>query len=97
MDELTALQQQIAELQEKASKLLTEKRATALEDVRAKIRTFNLTAKELGFSDKAAPKAASAVPIKYRLGDFVWSGRGRQPKFVVDHLANGGTLEELHV
>jgi len=39
----------------------------------------------------------SKAPMKYisRDGSKEWSGRGRQPKFVVEHLASGGKLEDL--
>lgn len=50
---------------------------------------------------ETAPKAArSAVPPKYRHPTEplqTWSGRGRQPKWVQEHLAAGGTLEQLAI
>ena len=49
----------------------------------------------------AAEKVAKVkrpVAVKYRTPDGQeWTGRGRQPKFVVEFLANGGTLEQLAV
>jgi DNA-binding protein H-NS len=41
-------------------------------------------------------KSAPAKP-KYQKGDNTWSGRGTQPALVKQHLALGGTLEELQV
>ena len=49
-----------------------------------------------------APKKKERTPVavKYKhSGDatLAWTGRGRQPKWVVAFLANGGTLEQLAV
>jgi|266.fasta.fasta_contig_21_3912997_length_390_multi_3_in_0_out_0_1 DNA-binding protein H-NS len=45
-------------------------------------------------------KERTPVAVKYKhSGDatLAWTGRGRQPKWVVAFLANGGTLEQLAV
>lgn len=46
-----------------------------------------------------APKAKAArtpAPVKYRSQEGQeWSGRGRKPNWVVEHLGKGGKLEEL--
>lgn len=44
-------------------------------------------------------KQAVVAPKYWKLDDhsLTWSGRGRQPKFVQEHLAAGGTLEELAI
>ncbi len=39
-------------------------------------------------------KTASAKP-KYQKGENSWSGRGTQPAWVKQHLALGGTLQDL--
>ena len=39
-----------------------------------------------------------SAPVKYRDPEnsaLAWSGRGRQPKWVVDRLAKGKTLDDL--
>ena len=46
------------------------------------------------------PKVKKAVAVKYRHPEnqeLTWTGRGRQPKWVADFLASGGTLEQLLV
>ncbi len=46
------------------------------------------------------PKVKKAVAVKYRHpenAELAWTGRGRQPKWVSDFLASGGTTEELLV
>lgn len=97
MDDLESLQAQICELQKQAETLLTQKKSAAILEVKAKIKTYGLTTRDLGFLDKPNSMAGVPVPIKYRHGDFTWTGRGRQPKFIVDYIANGGTLEDLAV
>lgn len=45
-------------------------------------------------------KERAPVAIKYRNpqdSNQTWTGRGRQPKWVVEFLANSGTLEQLAV
>jgi DNA-binding protein H-NS len=95
MDELEKLQNQIIELQNKADTLQHERKATVIKEVQGKIKAYNLTAKDLGLGGKG--KSSSPVAVKYRKGDQTWTGRGRQPKFVVDHLAKGGKIEDLLV
>ena len=60
-------------------------------------------AKALGFkledlvSDKST-KPKKPVPPKYQHPEnpsLTWSGRGRKPKFVLEHLDNGGSLDDL--
>lgn len=60
--------------------------------------TPRLTA-SLGKSGTKTRKTTAGikVPVKYRQGDNTWTGRGRQPKWLVDYLAQGGKLEELLV
>lgn len=54
----------------------------------------------LGEAGEQARKVSKPVAVKYRhpkdaaLG---WTGRGRQPKWVVEFLADGGTLAQLAI
>ena len=61
-------------------------------------------AKALGFkleeliSDKSIKKIKKPVPAKYQHPEnpsITWPGRGRKPKFVLEHLDNGGSLDDL--
>ena len=52
----------------------------------------------LGEAAEKVAKVKRPVAVKYRTPDGQeWTGRGRQPKFIVEFLANGGTLEQLAV
>lgn len=73
-------------------------------DERAKLlKDLEALAAERGFSlgdllDSAPAKVKSTVAAKYRNpsdASQVWTGRGRQPKWVAAHVANGATLESL--
>jgi DNA-binding protein H-NS len=61
-------------------------------------------AKQLGFkleelvSDKSIKKTKQPVQPKYQHPEnpsLTWSGRGRKPKFVLEHLDNGGNIDDL--
>jgi len=63
-----------------------------------------LSLKELigtaGGSEQILTVSPVGTPIKYRNPDNPaqgWTGHGRNPKWVTDHLANGGTLDTLAV
>lgn len=95
MDELEQLQNQIRELQHKAEQLAAQKKAAAIAEVKALIHTHGLTARDIGFGSGEGKKII--VPVKYRIGDQTWTGRGRAPKFIEEFLANGGKLEDIRV
>lgn len=52
----------------------------------------------LGEAAEKMAKSKKPVAIKYRHpndASLNWTGRGRQPKWVVEFLLNGGVLEQL--
>lgn len=54
----------------------------------------------LGEAAENVRKVVKPVAVKYRHpqnADLNWTGRGRQPKWVVEFLGAGGTLEQLSV
>lgn len=54
----------------------------------------------VGYSVVKATKAKGTVAVKYRhpnKADLAWTGRGRQPKWIAEFLAKGGTLAQLAV
>lgn len=78
-----------------------DEKAKTLKDLEALAaeRGFNLS-DLLGDGSAKAKKEKGTVAVKYRHpqnSDFVWTGRGRQPKWVVEFLANGGSLDQLAV
>lgn len=102
MDELEKIKQQIAELTQKANELQLQKKSAVLEEVKAKIKTYGLTARDLGLvevvvSQPVATKTKKPVAIKYRHGDNTWTGRGMKPKWIVKYVEDGGKLEDITV
>lgn len=97
MDELAQIQQQIIVLQKKAEEIAKKNRSTVIEDIKAKIKVYSLTAKDLGLVNKGASPKGSPVAIKYKRGEATWTGRGRQPKWIEEYIAKGGRLDELLV
>ena len=102
MTTLQEIQAQIALLQKQAQEIVEAERQPIIEKIKEEIKTYSITAKELGFKDSFKPtevdvKEKAPVPIKYRLGDKTWSGRGRTPAWILEYEANGGKREELRV
>jgi DNA-binding protein H-NS len=105
MDDLEKLHAQIADLQSKAKILAEKRRVPIIEEMIAKINLYGITAKELGFATESvstektlkAAKVKKAVAVKYKKGNESWTGRGIKPKFIKDHIADGGKIEELLV
>lgn len=95
---LDVLQQQIEQLQKQRDALLNQEKAAAIAAINAKIKALNLKPRDLDFgeAERVIIKRAKASP-KFKQGSNIWSGRGRQPKWVEDHLAAGGKLDELRV
>jgi DNA-binding protein H-NS len=103
------------ELKEQAEKLMAQaeemrgrETQQAIDDIKAKMKAFGLTARDLGFggassAGKRAPRksngSASKSPAKYRgpNGELWSGGRGRKPQWVVDALAEGKKLEDFAI
>lgn len=97
MDDLQKIQNEIAELQKQAEQLITQRKVEVIEEIKAKIKTYGITLKDLGLVEKPSTRMGISVPIKYKLNDQTWTGRGRQPKWVEDYLAAGGSLEDVRI
>lgn len=57
-------------------------------------------AKIIAYSDSNGTRSRDVGSPKYRhpkYPDLIWSGRGRQPRWILDYLRGGGALEELVV
>lgn len=97
LGELLTLQKNIA--LEVPRRMLAE-RQQVIADLKkmAEDRGFNLH--DLLGTKGGKPEKAARAPIaaKYRSADGKeWTGRGRKPQWVVEHLAKGGKLEDLAV
>lgn len=97
------------ELKQKAEKMLAEAEQMrqkeieeVIADIREKVKSYGLTAQDIGFSGRATRKksrAKLATPLKYRgpNGEAWGGGRGRKPQWVVEVLKSGKKIEDFAV
>ena len=97
MDKIQKIQEQIAALQKEADQLIAQQRAEVIDAIKSQIKTYGLMAKDLGLLERPSSRVGMVVPVKYRLNDDTWTGRGRKPKWLEDYLSQGGNLETLCV
>ena len=100
---LPSLLAQKVELDMQIAKAKAEEKAAVLAHIRSAMEQYEITAEELTAAPKRGRKPGSTdtverkpVAPKYHneLGE-TWTGRGKQPKWVVEALASGLTLKEL--
>lgn len=103
---LTAQIDEIAEkmsnLQKQYDFLVSKEKESVIADINAKIAKLGIRASELDFgvvhtTRSKSSMAGSKVAIKYKLGQNVWTGRGRKPKWLEEHIASGGKIEDTLV
>lgn len=114
-DNLTALDQQIADLMAKKKAMVDSTRREELKKAKAAIALYGFTLAELGLGERkkrgestAKPKGKvktraktkkAKAPAKYanpaNAKDTWAGGRGAKPKWVKEHLAKGGQLDDL--
>ena len=94
VSKLEELQEQIEALTKQKNDLLTKERDAAINDINAKIKAFGLKPRDLYFGRTVGVYKPAVAP-KYKKGNDVWSGRGRKPKWIEDHLKKGGKLDDL--
>lgn len=96
----------IAELRKQAEQLRSQERAGVIEELRRKIADYGITATDLRLNARGAGKrsvsaapAAKAAAAKYRspTGETWSGGRGRKPRWVVEALAAGKSLDEFEI
>ncbi len=111
MSEYQNIMTQIEQLKSKAEQLRQTERADALSKAKALVKSFELTATELGVSGGRAtraskadggkrshPTSGSTVAAKYRDGaGNAWSGRGLKPRWLTAAIAGGKKLEDFAV
>ena len=100
------------ELRAKGEKLLAEAEELrvkdlndVIEDIKDKVKTYGLSAQDLGFSGGAGAKrnrsggSPTKAAVKYRgPNGETWSGgRGRKPRWVTEALAAGKKIEQFAV
>jgi DNA-binding protein H-NS len=99
-DEISTIDQQIAELAAKKQALLSSKRHEAIQQAKVLIAQYSLSAGELGLRGKGkAVSESTKAPPKYanpQNPNQTWAGgKGARPKWAKEHLAKGGSLDDL--
>ena len=98
--------EKIAQLRRQAEELRSHERAGVIEELRRKIADYGITASDLRLTARGAGKrSVSAAPAKsvgvakYRspTGETWSGGRGRKPRWVIEALAAGKSLEEFEI
>lgn len=81
LKEVQDIHQQIAALQERATLLMQEGRADAIEQIKTMIAAYQIAPAELDLVLKPAPRVR---PAKYRdpVSGKQWSGQGIAPKWI---------------
>ena len=91
------LVKKIDELKAEAETQRISELAAAIAEVKKKIAAYNLTAKDLGLDRKgngntSSKKSTRSAAVKYRHPEnqnLVWSGRGRQPRWMAAWISEG--------
>ena len=96
------LMAQAEKIMQEAEALRLKERQGVIDQVRELIKTYELTAQDLGFSASSRSRsrggARKAVPIKYRgPGNATWTGRGRQPNWLTRQIEAGKKREDFAV
>lgn len=89
----------VAQIHKEIEKRQKEEKAQLVKELEAKAATLGFTLAEL-VSGSSGKRASAPVAIKYRhpkKDELTWTGRGRQPKWVVEFLSQGGTIDLLQV
>jgi DNA-binding protein H-NS len=95
--------EQLLELEQEVDALLAQRKADALEELRQKLQEmaaesgFELSEILGGRRGRPAKKLSKVAP-KYRHpkdASLTWTGRGRQPKWLVAELEKGRKLESF--
>lgn len=99
------LKAQAEQLMKQAEELRQKEIDDAIADIKAKMKAYGITARDLGLSGgsagapRRAQRSAAAKVVKYRgPNGETWSGgRGRKPDWVVKALKEGKNLEDYAV
>lgn len=98
---LPELQSLLEIIPEEITRRKRQEKQRVLQEIEALANDAGFTLAELIDQKSATPaKVKKTVAIKYRHPEnsgLVWTGRGRQPKWVAEFLAAGGNIEQLAI
>jgi DNA-binding protein H-NS len=94
------LKAEAEELLRQAEELREKEVKAVIEETKEKIRSYGITAHDLGFTPAKIGRTArkAYVRVKYRgPNGEEWSGRGLTPKWLKEAVANGKSKEDFTV
>jgi DNA-binding protein H-NS len=94
------LNAEIEKLQQLAREMRQKEVEKVIEEIKGKIRSYGITAHDLGFAASSRAKAGkkSLVQAKYRgPNGEEWSGRGLTPKWLREEIAKGKPKENFAI
>jgi DNA-binding protein H-NS len=99
---LIEIQKQIALLQKQADDIRATEFAQAVQDIKAKMAVYGITAADLddrkNKPHKTAVKSGATAPVKFRgPSGETWSGRGLMPRWLSVLVAGGANKESFAV
>lgn len=90
-----------AEITAELARKKQEKKRDVVNEVKALLAKHGMTLDDLparGGAKRSAPKAKVAPKYRNKANPAeTWTGRGRKPRWVEDHLAKGGKLADLAI
>jgi len=93
---LVELKTILAKIPKEIERRQMDEKANLIKELEEKAAALGFSLAELVGQNSKKKKAV--VAIKYRHpknAELTWSGRGRQPRWVVEFVSNGGSLEQL--
>lgn len=94
----------LEQLQKDIEKAIKDRRAKEINDARIHVRelaeSLGITLQELMEEPTKQSKSGKKAEVKYRNPENheeTWTGRGKQPKWLVAKIENGATLESFAV
>lgn len=97
------LRAEIDRLTQEAEQLMAQEKAEVVSRIKEAIDTYHITAADLGLTGGAGgvkKKAGFSKPaaVKYRDGNGnTWVGRGPRPRWLLEALKSGKTLDDFAV
>lgn len=93
------IQAQIEQLKQQAEAVRKEETQSAIAQIRQLMADFNLSIEDIQGSKTKGRKVKVVGSAKYRNPETgkTWSGRGRQPQWIIDAEAAGKSREEFAI
>ena len=94
---LSELKELLKDIEREIKRRQNAEKAKAAQQVREIMATYGLTSEEV-LAGKASKGSRGSVAPKYanpKNRSETWTGRGRKPLWVAEHLKKGGSLDDL--